>query len=238
MPMKLLLADDHTLFREALVQYIERAEPDALVMLARDMNEVMALMDDRPQVDLILLDLRMPGMNGLQGLRLLREKHPDTRVALLSGMAEKEHVEEAVSLGASAYFPKTLSATQMMKGIRRVIEDGERYIAMDHNSNDIMPSHFGHDRRARDRGPSVAATPSVAMPSIEDIAARIRLTPREQEVLGYLLRGASNKEIALALDLQVVTVKLHVRGICRKLNAKNRTQAVLRAQEMGLAAGA
>ncbi|MBU0800473.1 MAG: response regulator transcription factor [Alphaproteobacteria bacterium] len=234
--MKLLLADDHTLFREALVQYIERAEPDAVVLLARDMNEVMILMEDKPEVDLILLDLRMPGMNGLQGLRLLREKHPETRVALLSGMAEKEHVEEAIALGASAYFPKTLSATQMMKGIRRVVTDGEQYIAMDHNSNDIMPSHFGHDRRARERGAQPGGAHGTSVPSISELAARIKMTPREQEVLGYLLRGASNKEIANALDLQVVTVKLHVRGICRKLNAKNRTQAVLRAQEMGLAA--
>jgi DNA-binding NarL/FixJ family response regulator len=231
--MRLLLADDHTLFREALVQYIERAEPDAVVLLARDMNEVMRIMDENHKLDLILLDLRMPGMDGLQGLRLLREKHPGTRVALLSGMAEKEHVEEAIALGASAYFPKTLSATQMMKGIRRVITEGEQYIAMDHNSNDIMPSHFGHDRRVRDRGgQSSGRSPA----DLAQIAAQIKLTPREQEVLAFLLRGSSNKEIANALDLQVVTVKLHVRGICRKLNAKNRTQAVLRAQEIGLAA--
>ena len=227
--MRLLLADDHTLFREALVQYIERAEPDAEVLLARDMNEVMHIMEEKPQVDLILLDLRMPGMNGLQGLRLLRQNHPETRVALLSGMAEKEHVEEAMALGASAYFPKTLSATQMMKGIRKVVTEGENYVAMDHNSNDIMPSHFGHDRRARDRGPGGSAV------SVPDVAARVRLTPREQEVLVFLMRGASNKEIANSLNLQIVTVKLHVRGICRKLNAKNRTQAVLRAQEIGIA---
>jgi DNA-binding NarL/FixJ family response regulator len=227
--MRLLLADDHTLFREALVQYIERAEPDAEVLLARDMNEVMHIMEEKPQVDLILLDLRMPGMNGLQGLRLLRQNHPETRVALLSGMAEKEHVEEAMALGASAYFPKTLSATQMMKGIRKVVTEGENYVAMDHNSNDIMPSHFGHDRRARDRGPGGGAV------SVPDVAARVRLTPREQEVLVFLMRGASNKEIANSLNLQIVTVKLHVRGICRKLNAKNRTQAVLRAQEIGIA---
>lgn len=142
-------------------------------------------------------------------------------------MAEKEHVEEAIALGASAYFPKTLSATQMMKGIRRVITDGEQYIAMDHNSNDIMPSHFGP--------PRTAAAAGAPMPDVAELAKQIKLTPREQEVLTFLLQGASNKEIANALDLQVVTVKLHVRGICRKLNAKNRTQAVLRAQEIGLA---
>lgn len=230
--MKLLLADDHTLFRDALVQYIERAEPNAEVLLARDMNEVMVLMDDGPEVDLILLDLRMPGMNGLQGLRLLRQKHPETRVALLSGMAEKQHVEEAISLGAAAYFPKTLSATQMMKGIRKVIVEGEKFIAIDHNSNDIMPSHFSYDRRATDRKDFSEEGDGGESPSGEG-AVRMHLTPREQEVLAYLLRGSSNKEIANALDLQVVTVKLHVRGICRKLQAKNRTQAVLRAQQMG-----
>lgn len=70
--MRLLLADDYTLFREALVQYIERSEPDAVVLLARDMNEVMHIMEDDPELDLIMLDLRMPGMDGLQGLRMLR----------------------------------------------------------------------------------------------------------------------------------------------------------------------
>lgn len=228
MSMKLLLADDHTLFREALVQYIERADPHAHVLLARDMNEVMCLMEEKSDVDLILLDLHMPGMEGLKGLRLLREKHPQTRVALLSGMAEKEQVEEALSLGAMAYFPKTLSATQMMKGIRQVVDEGGAYVAMDHNSNDIMPSHFSSLRSVRESLGGGAGQGVM-------VSDNVRLTPREQEVLSYLLRGVSNKEIANALDLQVVTVKLHVRGICRKLDAKNRTQAVLRAQELGLA---
>jgi two-component system nitrate/nitrite response regulator NarL len=226
--MRLLLADDHALFRDALVQYIERAVPQSVVILARDMHEVMEIMEGEPNVDLILLDLRMPGMNGLQGLEKLREKYSRIPVALLSGVAEKADVDQAIKLGAKAYFPKTLSGKAMLKGMQDVI-DGKTYVATDHNSNTLMPSYYNGGHTAPVSAGGVSAGGMGSMPT------NVKLTPRETEVLSYLLRGASNKEIAGALDLQVVTVKLHVRGICRKLGAKNRTQAALKAHEMGLA---
>lgn len=225
--MRLLLADDHTLFRDALVQFIERAEPDAVVMLAKDMNEVMEIMEGGPELDLILLDLRMPGMDGLQGLKKLREDYQETPVALLSGMAERHHVEQAMDLGAAGYFSKTMSGRALLNGIRQVLQ-GENYVAMDHNSNRIMPSYYA----GNDSAQKFAA--SDMEQGRYDIQNGTPLTPREKEVLSYLLKGSSNKDIARALDLQVVTIKLHVRGICRKLGAKNRTQAALKAQQMEL----
>ena len=225
--MKLLVADDHALFRDALVQFIERAEPESIVMPAKDLHEVMDIMEERSDLDLILLDMRMPGMDGLEGLDRILKSYPDVPVALLSGLAEKHHVQKAIDMGACGFFPKTMSGKAMLNGVHKILK-GENYIAVDHNTNDMMPSYYN--------GNGAQAGLADAGQSLLDGRERSKLTPREREVLTYLVRGASNKEIANALDLQVVTVKLHVRGICRKLDARNRTQAALKAQQMGIAA--
>lgn len=223
-PMKLLLADDHTLFRDAIIQFIQRAEPDAEIHIARDIHGVMDILESQNGFDLVLLDLRMPGMDGMEGLKKLRASFSAVPVALLSGVAEEDDVKKAVNLGARGYFPKTLSGRALLRGIHAIIDGGE-YIALDDNSDNIMPSHYPKG------APSRATTPNA---DIRDKARHARLTPRELEVLHFLVQGASNKEIARELELQLVTVKLHVRGICRKLNAKNRTQAALTAREWGL----
>ncbi|HEY8189751.1 MAG TPA: response regulator transcription factor [Micavibrio sp.] len=223
--MKLLLADDHSLFRDALVEYIERTESGSSVLLARDVHEVMDIMGGKPDVDLILLDLRMPGMNGLQGLEKLRARYPDTPVALISGLAEKHDVEKALELGAAGYFPKTMSGKALLSGIRQILA-GEEFVARDHNTNEIMSSHYPADPLQEKNGKGTNGP--------HTRGEEFRLTPREKEVLTYLQRGESNKEIARALDLQVVTIKLHVRSICRKMGVENRTQAALIAQKQGL----
>ena len=223
--MKLVLADDHTLFRDALVQYIVRAEPDARVTLAEDLPGVVDVMKEDPEQDLILLDLRMPGMHGMEGLKRVREEFPDVPVALITGVAEKQDVDEAMSLGAVGYFPKTLSGKALLQAIQSVL-NGEKFVPMDNQSNTVMPAYYDDGREQENE------TTTQKIVNGKDI----NLTPREIEVLSYLAQGAANKEIANALGLQVVTVKLHVRGICRKLDAKNRTQAAIRARELGLCA--
>lgn len=215
--MKLIVADDHALFRDALVHYIERAESDAEIVQVSDLHGVIDGVEGGFQPDLILLDLRMPGMNGIAGLKTIRQTYPDIPVVLLSGLAETAEVQDAMRLGARGYFPKTMSGKMMMQGMRRIIA-GEDFIPVDYNTQKMMPSYYGEPR---------SETISASPPPVD-------LTRREREVLGYLLRGASNKEIARALDVQVVTVKLHVRGLCRKLGAANRTQAALKAQKIGL----
>lgn len=216
--IKLLIADDHTLFREAIVQYIERAEPDMEAIVASDLHGVMLALEEGENPDLVLLDLKMPGMNGLQGIEKLSEEYPDILVALMSGVAEKKDIKEALEIGVCGYFPKTMSGRAMMNAIKEVLA-GKPYIPKDHNTDDFLPSYYGSSIKKN------------VLPKERDIS----LTPREQEVLSFLMDGAANKEIARALDLQVVTVKLHVRGICKKLGAKNRTQAALIATELGLA---
>ncbi|GJL84401.1 MAG: DNA-binding response regulator [Micavibrio sp.] len=231
--MKLLLADDHTLFRDALVQYIERAEPESDITLAKNFYEVVDLMKEKPEQDLILLDLRMPGMNGMEGFKRMRDDYPDIPVALMSGVAETKDVNDAMDLGAVGYFPKTLSGKALLKAIQLVLT-GERFVPIDHETNAIMPSHYNGKGNGESNGNGYGGLQEAQ--DTLDGESVIQLTPRETEVLSYLARGASNKEIARELELQVVTVKLHVRGVCRKLEAKNRTQAALKARELGIVA--
>lgn len=230
--MKLLIADDHTLFRDALVQYIERAEPDADVTTTKDFDKAFEILKEGHVFDLVILDLRMPGMNGMQGFQTLRTDFPETKVVLMSGVAESDDVRAAMDAGARGYFPKTMSGKGMIKAVRHVLS-GETFVPMDPKSNEIMAAYH-NDRKLKTGYKGI----SEDQEGFDGKEVGFNLTPREKDVLGFLAKGASNKEIANALGLQVVTVKLHVRGVCRKLDANNRTQAALKATQLGLVAGA
>ncbi|WP_114392249.1 response regulator [Oleisolibacter albus] len=201
--MRLLIADDHDLVRDALRSHIERASPETIVLGAGTVNDALKVMGEPPGVDMVLLDFRMPGMNGLNGLIRLRERHPSVKVVFMSGEARPEDVRAALAHGASGFLPKTLPGAELVEAVNRMAA-GEVFIP--------------------------AGAPQDASPT----GAAAGFTRREREVLDYLLKGQSNKEIARALDLEEVTVKLHIRGLCRKLGAKNRTQAAMRAVELGL----
>lgn len=222
--MKILLADDHTLFRDALVEYMRRADDSNEILIAGDYYEARKVLEQHHDIDLTLLDFKMPGMNGLEGLKLIKEAYPDIPVALISGIAEERHVKKAMEIGAHGFFPKTLSGKALMKAIDLVLM-GEKFLPVDHVKNSIQPSYYHGENESGFRDGGQAHFMAGDDPG---------LTRREMEVMGYLAQGASNKDIARALDLQIVTIKLHVRGICKKLGAKNRTQAVLTAQRIGL----
>ena len=212
--MHLLLADDHILFSDALTQYLVRHRPDIHIKTAKDYDEAATVMAENSEISLAILDLCMPGMDELTGLKHFRKNWPSIPVAIISGVAEIQDVKDVLRLGAIGFFPKTLSGQALIRAIELTLA-GERF-----NPVDYAP-------------PSPHKSTQEEIPEIPK-KGTIRLTQREQEVLRYLLTGDTNQEIATALGLQEVTIKLHVRGICRKLSAKNRTQAALRAQEMGL----
>lgn len=219
--MKILIADDHTLFRDALTLYINQIEPRYAITVARDIKEVVDILEADHAYDLVLLDYRMPGMNGFQGLKKIRQTWPDLRVALMSGIANEEEVKMSLELGAVGYFPKTMPGHAMVKGFQQITA-GEKFIPLDHNTNRLMPSY------------EPTFQPAVDKAANQDGTGSVHLTTREMDVLGHLLQGESNKVIASALGLQVVTVKLHVRSLCKKLGAQNRTQVALKAREMGI----
>ncbi len=209
--MRIILADDHVLVRDALKSYIERLAEDATVLAVSSFPEAHSLAQQEINVDLVILDLRMPGMNGLEGLTRMRALRPRTPVVIMSGLARPQDISDALAAGAAGFFPKTLNGPALVSAVRLVLA-GERFVPSTDHAN-------GTDGAAE---------------VVDDEATR-SLTRREREVLDLLAMGLTNKEIARKLDLQEVTIKLHVRGVCRKLGAKNRTQAALRAVAVGAA---
>ena len=229
--MKILLADDHLLFRDALTQFIKALRPAWSITMSDSFNSAYQILESEDVFDIVLLDLRMPGMNGLDGLEKICENYPKQGCAILSGVAEEHHVKEALRLGAKAYFPKTLSGKALVKAIELVVATDQRFIPMSEDGSKIMPAYFD------DHGEYSAAISSKPTdPEIEKLKQDIieSLTKREKEVLHYLAQGLSNKEICREMDIQVATVKLHVSGVCKKLNVDNRTQAAITAHQYGL----
>ncbi|MBL4589220.1 MAG: response regulator transcription factor [Alphaproteobacteria bacterium] len=168
----------------------------------------------------------------------------------MSGMASEDDVKNAISLGCAGYFPKTLACDLLLKGLDLVIK-GEKYIPVDADTGRILSSKksenwmsnsYGgvlsetandiHDRWVQFRESSLQEKHRVIDEQREH--EDVKFTKREKDVLSYLVKGERNKDIADALGVKTVTIKLHVRSICRKFGVKNRTQAALRAREVNI----
>lgn len=203
--MRILLADDHDMVRETISVYLE-SKGGAVVSLATDLAGALDKIRDEGPFDLVLLDYQMPGMQGLAGLSKAIAANVGGGVAILSGNAPSQTAREALKLGAVGFIPKTMGAQSLLNAVR-FMSAGEIYVPVELMREEAAPP---------------------AHPLAE------KLSPREGQVLAGLCKGFSNKEIARELDLQEVTIKLHVRTLCRKLEAKNRTQAALIAKEAGL----
>ncbi|MGH1415177.1 MAG: response regulator transcription factor [Pelagimonas sp.] len=203
--MKLLLADDHDLVRDTLVAYVE-STGDIDVDAVANFDQAFERIKSGVAYDLVLLDYKMPKMNGLEGLhRILALQNPP-RVALISGDATREVAEAALEAGAAGFVPKTLAAQSLINAIR-FMAMGEQYAPIDFmTAPEAPPTHPLADK----------------------------LTQRELQVLEGLTKGQSNKEIARDLDLAEPTIKLHVKTLYRKIDVNNRTQAALVAREAGL----
>ena len=204
--MKILIADDHDLLRDTLVLFVE-GEGSIESVTASNLDEALAIMDAQGPFDLIILDYNMPGMSGLNGLKRALTHNGENKVALMSGIATRSVAEEALSLGAAGFVPKTMSAKSLINAVK-FMAMGEKFAPIDFMT-------------AEDE----AAAPN---PLAE------KLSRRELQVLEGLSQGKSNKEIARDLDLQEPTIKLHVKTLYRKIGAGNRTQAALIAKDEGL----
>lgn len=203
--MRILIADDHELVRDTIAAFLEK-EDDLNVDRASNFNVASAKIIAEGPYDLVLLDFNMPGMDGLNGLTTALKENAGKPVAIISGTASKEIAETALEMGAAGFLPKTMSASSLIHAVRFMLA-GEQY----------APIKFMMEKAEQIKHP------------LAD-----QLSTREMQVLIGLSKGLANKEIARNLDLQEVTVKLHVKTLCRKLNARNRTQAAMIARDAGV----
>lgn len=234
--MKILLADDHILFRDAFIQYLKKTVANVDIAAADSIVKSELILHHGFKPDLIILDYQMPGMFKFSGLKKLREKFPSVPVALMSGVIEDYEVKEAIELGISAYFPKTMAGQDILKGMKKAIEGG-LFFPKGICDSSYYPSHYMPDESEKNLHDKWLELKKSSREDEKyfncDSLGVGNLTPREKDVAEYLLEGRSNQQIADGLGLKVVTVKLHVRSIFKKLGVKNRTQAAMLLNDIG-----
>ncbi len=208
--MDILLADDHALVRDGMIPFLERVEPGTRVIEAATFADAMAMARTTPGLGLAILDLCMPGMDGLSGFSTMKAEFPNLPILILSGSIKHEDATQAMELGASGYIPKTMRGETII-GVLRLVLAGEKY---------VPPFLF------ESRPPA-----SHSQPPPHPLS---QLTPRECDILDLVVDGAPNKVIARMLSLQEVTVKAHLRNMFRKLGVANRTEAARVAMVAGM----
>lgn len=215
--MRVLIADDHPLYREALRAQIERLFPDSTVDEVASFDEVMRR-GRAPDVayGLFLVDFHMPGMSA-NGLRELAQTFPDVPIAVISGTADAADVRTVVQAGVRGFIPKTASGTHLMHALQLLLAGGTS-----------VPADF---LRA---GGSDAGAPSDFVSTAGAPAWLSALTSRESDVLKRVARGLSNKEIGRELGLAEITIKLHMRNVFRKIGARSRSEAAVMATKANL----
>lgn len=206
----LLVADDHPLYRDALRGALVASMQDITLLEASDLNQTMSLVQQH-DVDLLLLDLHMPGSSDLFGLIHVRKLFPDLPVAVISGLEDKNIVSKVLNTGAMGFIPKTTRSADIAKAVRTIL-DGDTWVPEAlFNELDQDDSEF-------------AAL-------VEKVAS---LTPAQYKVLCFMRDGLLNKQIGYELDIAEATVKAHVTALFKKLGINNRTQAVLIASQLQL----
>jgi DNA-binding NarL/FixJ family response regulator len=198
--MKVLVIDDHPLILDALAQLLPQLEPDVAVRGAADAREAVAILDNEPDVALVLLDLALPGTRGLDFLSDLKLDYPGIPIVVLSATHDRATVMAALAAGANGFIPKTADATLLLEAVRRV-RAGDVYLA-----------------------PGAAATPDGD--GVRITADALGLTARQADVLTLLVQGKPNKLICRDLRLSEGTVKVHVSAILKALHVHSRAQAV------------
>lgn len=206
---RVVIADDHPLFRAALRLAVERVLPGAVVTEADSFSALQTAMSQSPDIDLVLLDLRMPGVQGYASLAWLRASYASVPVVMVSADEDAITIHRALDFGAAGFIPKSAGLEVLTQALTAVL-DGQLWI------------------------PAQASTP----PDNDDaqLARRVAsLSPQQLRVLMHLAEGRLNKQIAFDLDVTEATIKAHVTAILRKLGLYRRTQAAVLAQRLLLA---
>jgi len=209
--INLMIVDDHPMIREGLVTMLSTNEDIIVVGNCGDAEEAgrMAL-TYRP--DIILMDIKMEGTNGIEAAKQILKKQPDIRIIFLTVFEDTEFVRQGLQAGASGYILKHVSQEKLVDSIHRV-HQGETVIdpgVFNRIVNDYVKYSKSNEQQKQ----------------LEEAVPTVELTPREREILHFLIKGMTNKEISAATHLAVDTIKTHLRNIFRKMGIKNRSQAI------------
>jgi DNA-binding NarL/FixJ family response regulator len=208
---KILIVDDHPMFREALRGAVKFALADAEVFEAGSIDAAREAIRSKSGIEIVLLDLSLPGTSGFDGLILLRSSFPRIPIMIVSGLDDPRIVQEAIRLGAAGFVPKSVDKSTLAKALSEVLS-GSVFVP-----DDLAQSLSG----------------PCAAPGTKDIATRLaELTPAQMRVLQLIRHGRLNKQIAHELGVSETTVKAHVSEILRKLNVVSRTQAVIETAQL------
>ena len=203
---RLLIVEDHPLFRAALIGVIGAEFPEAEVLQATSIDGALDLVAARDDLDLILLDLSMPGTTGLLGAYRVRAAAPRSALVIVSAHDDSRIIGSAISLGISGYIPKSTPKSELARLLRSILDGGV-----------CLPTRF-RDAAAARKGQA----------DTRDLIQRLgQLTSQQLRVLDMICHGLQNKHIAYELDISVTTVKVHVSEILRKLDVRSRTEAII-----------
>jgi len=208
-PLSLLIIDDHILFRDGLRRLLEELSKDVILYEASSCQQTQEQLQAHPDVDLVLLDIGLPDIDGFTCLENMHKINPLLPVVILSGNATPDDIRKAIDLGARGFIPKSDSKEILISALKLVLAGGI-----------YIPPMALHSM------PSGNTTHAPSSPN--------SLTPRQIEVLRLLAKGASNKHIANTLGSAESTVRVHVTAILKALGVSNRTSAALKAKELGL----
>lgn len=203
--VKILLADDHVLFREGLKLILKKFDQSVDLIEADSFDEALKVAEASSALDLVLLDLKMPGIEGMEGLAAMRARTGDTPVVIISGAYAQSDIKRAFDHGAAGFIPKTMQSRAMMSAIDLVLS-GERFV----------PSLAFVDQEGLEAAKAPQSAPENPFSS---------LTAREHDVLKLLVQGLSNRQIAQELRLKEVSIRARLTNVFRKLGVKNRMQA-------------
>lgn len=209
--MKILVADDHALIREALRHVLAQLGSGVNVLEAADCDGTRLAIAEHPDLDLLLLDLNLPGVGGLVLLPELRRDYPSLPVVVLSALEDPATVREALVSGAMGFIPKSSTNEVMLSALHLVLAGG-RYLP-----------------------PAALIGTDEAFGAAPASAADVTLTDRQRDVLALMAQGKSNKQICRELNIAEATVKIHVTAILRTLKVASRAQAIVAVNRLGLA---
>jgi DNA-binding NarL/FixJ family response regulator len=207
--MKILIVDDHALFRDGLRHVLNGLANDITILQASNFEQALNFVTTNTDLDLVLLDLHMPGKDGFSALDTFARQYPAMPVVIISASSQHSDIQRALDAGAMGYIPKESTSSVMLNALNLILSGGI-----------YVPPNMLHAEKTH--------------PADGENNAH-GLTPRQLEVLALLVKGCSNKDVASQMQLAEATVKMHVTAILKTLGVNNRTQAAMAVEKLGIA---